>query len=82
MIVCDNGNRLKVSENEEVVEAIRREIFPFHIKNEYTRLYELASKDEYFGVWMELKDLIEVILKLPILLGAMFGIVYAFVWKG
>ena len=72
MIIRDKENKLKVSENKKVVKAMKEGIFPFYIQEEYTRLYDLASEEKYCGVWLELKDLVEVMLKFPVLLGISF----------
>lgn len=67
-----NGKKLKISKNNNVVKAIEEGVFPFHIQQEYTRLYDLAAEGAYSGVWLEFKDLVEVMLKLPVLLGLSF----------
>lgn len=56
-------------QNLKVEAAIQRNIFPNFITHEYARFYILAEQGQYTGAWFELRDISEVIIKLPILIG-------------
>lgn len=45
------------------------EIFPFCIQHEYRRFYQMISDEQISGAWLELRDLLEVLLKMPVFLG-------------
>lgn len=68
-MINSENKQLIVSEDACVHEAMMNDIFPYYIKKEYSRLYKLTSAQRHYGVWMEMKDLIEVVIKLPALLG-------------
>ena len=68
-MINNKNKHLIVNKNVDVEKAMENNIFPYYIKKEYSRLYELASANRHYGVWMEMKDLIEVVIKLPVLLG-------------
>jgi hypothetical protein len=54
-------------------ELWNREIFetyPALVAHEYWRLYDLLSEKQIYGSLLQIKDLFEVILKLPVLAGA------------
>ncbi|MBM6737183.1 hypothetical protein [Faecalicatena fissicatena] len=69
MSIVLEDNSLIEKRNDRLEQAFREKIFPYFIEHEYRRFYSLAGKDQYAGAWYELKDLSEVVIKLPILLG-------------
>lgn len=46
--------------------------FPFFIAHEYRRFYELLEKGQLFGAFFEMKDVLEVLLKFPVLVGTAY----------
>ncbi|XCP85993.1 hypothetical protein ABXS75_04080 [Roseburia hominis] len=52
-----------------VSEGIEKGEFPFFIAHEYSRLYDMVEKKQIAGALFEIKDVFEVMLKFPILLG-------------
>ncbi len=42
--------------------------YPFFISMEYKRLYDLLNENKLYGVLFQIKDIFEVLLKLPVLL--------------
>ncbi len=55
---------------ETIQEAMKNEdIFPFCIQHEYRRFYQMISDEQISGAWLELRDLLEVLLKMPVFLG-------------
>ncbi len=44
--------------------------FPFIIEHEYLRIYQLLKENQPYGAFLQIKDVYEILLKLPILLVA------------
>lgn len=44
--------------------------YPAVVAHEYWRLYDLLNEEQIYGALLQVKDLFEVILKLPVLAGA------------
>lgn len=57
------NNKISI-EREEMPDAI-----PYHIRHEYERFCSMIEDEQYAGAWFELRDLVEVTLKFPVLLG-------------
>ena len=54
------------------LERIVSEQFPFFIAHEYKRFYELLDNGQVFGAFFEMKDVLEVMLKFPILVSVAY----------
>ena len=60
-----------IDKNPEL-ESIVTEQFPFFIAHEYQRFHELVKNGQIFGAFFEMKDVLEVMLKFPILVGTAY----------
>lgn len=69
MMIISKDDCLEEVKKDILEEAFAKEIFPYFIEHEYFRFYKMVRDGQYTGAWYELKDLSEVILKLPVLLG-------------
>ena len=69
MLKIRNKNDICVVENIEVINAIETGVFPYFIRHEYSRFYKMITQRQYTGAWFELRDVIEVMLKIPVFLG-------------
>lgn len=63
MIKSIRNNTIRI-EREELPDAI-----PYHIRHEYERFCSMIEDEQYAGAWFELRDLVEVTIKFPVLLG-------------
>mgnify|MGYP006900521271 CR=1 FL=1 len=54
-------------DNQSEIKKCVETQFPFFIAHEYHRFYELLEKGQLFGAFFEMKDVLEVLLKFPIL---------------
>ena len=58
--------------SREVEDAVQAGMFPFFISHEYQRLYKLVREGQVAGALFEARDVVEVMLKFPTLLGLAF----------
>lgn len=59
-------------DNQSEIKKCVETQFPFFIAHEYHRFYELLEKGQLFGAFFEMKDVLEVLLKFPILVGTAY----------
>ena len=59
-------------DNQSEIKKYVETQFPFFIAHEYHRFYELLEKGQLFGAFFEMKDVLEVLLKFPILVGTAY----------
>ena len=59
-------------DNQSEIKKCVETQFPFFIAHEYHRFYELLEKGQLFGAFFEMKDVMEVLLKFPILVGTAY----------
>lgn len=72
MIVVKNDRiQAYIDINPELYKTVTED-FPYFIAHEYRRFYELLDNKQYFGAYFEMKDVLEVLLKFPILLGTAY----------
>lgn len=69
MLRKSKSGYLKAAEDDEIKSAMIEQIFPEYITHEYERFYDMIENKQYAGAWFELRDVIEVIIKLPVLIG-------------
>ena len=55
----------KIASNPELWALKEAEEFPFFIKEEYLRLKGLFEQKQSYGAYLEIKDLLELLLKIP-----------------
>lgn len=68
-----NKDRIMVYiDNQSEIKKCVETQFPFFIAHEYHRFYELLEKGQLFGAFFEMKDVLEVLLKFPILVGTAY----------
>lgn len=60
-----------INKNPEL-EKMVTEQFPFFIAHEYQRFHELVEKGQIFGAFFEMKDVLEVMLKFPVLVSTAY----------
>lgn len=65
------NQKLTIESFEKLPEA-EIEKLPYFIAYEYNRFFELLEERQYYGAFFEMKDILEVLLKFPVLIGTAY----------
>jgi hypothetical protein len=66
----DDSWSLAISMNPQLWAAVEASSIPFFVRDEILRLRGLFRDGQVYGAMLQIKDVLEILLKLPVLLGA------------